>query len=105
MRKVLHGVSPQPEPVSLNDGNIQNTGQRAGHLSSLRRDLRFSASRINLAVSLGGEHAWILQGPDQPRKWAHLRCFRWSGPSSTESTSTPGITRNVAAAIFSMPFR
>jgi hypothetical protein len=46
MRKVIHGVPPQPEPLSLNNGDIQNTGQRAGHLSSLRRDLRFSAQEI-----------------------------------------------------------
>jgi hypothetical protein len=46
MRKIIQGVPPQPEPLGLNDGNIQNTGQRAGHLSSLRRDLRFSAQEI-----------------------------------------------------------
>ena len=46
MRKVIQGVPPQPEPLGLNDGNIQNTGQRASHLSSLRRDLRFSAQEI-----------------------------------------------------------
>ncbi len=50
LRKVIHGVPPQPEPLSLNHGNIQNTGQRAGHLSSLRRDPNESQSRINPAA-------------------------------------------------------
>jgi hypothetical protein len=65
MRKVLHGVSPQPEPVSLNDGNIQNTGQRAGHLSSLRRDLRFSAQEI-ASFEYSGPEPPMTQFDDWP---------------------------------------
>jgi hypothetical protein len=41
MRKVIHSVPAQSEPLSLDNGDIQNTGQRAGHLYSLRLDLRF----------------------------------------------------------------
>jgi hypothetical protein len=58
MREIAHPVPSQPEPLSLDNRDIQNAGQRASHLYSLRLDSCFSDQE--LAFWVNGANEFVI---------------------------------------------